>query len=592
MARKQDNVSNLIDSVISKAQGTQTGEREIVDIITFCEDAKYLNFLNHDYPLELWPMQKIVLKLFYRGTEGNEDLELTQDELNILKKIETEEELDYEQEMGGFHQVVDKYNRGTLFTHMLLVMGRRSSKTMMVSIIAAYEAYKLCQAPEGNPQKKYKIGMDKPIHIMNLAVSEAQALDPLFAEIETRLARSNYFQDKINHDSSIKGKIYLLTDADKAENARRREKGMSVLLTGSVILMSGHSNSASLRGHATICVLFDEFAHFMTTTGKNSGDEVYNSMTPSMKQFGKDGKVVMLSDPRGKDGMFYKLFQMSQKRKAKADGTFEWPHDDILAVQLPTWCMNPSPELTKEILERTEKPKDPAAFQTTYGARFVGSQGSKLFDPMRIEAAIDLRMQEIRAGDPNKTFYIHLDPASTSHNYALAMVHVEAFANPNGLVRRVAVLDYMKMWTPVNGNPVPFADVEKTIRDLCRRFRVAQVTFDSFQSQQAIQNLTCSGVKSFETPFRPQYITEIYGELRTLFNEGNIVIYPHEHLIGELKEMMYKIQNRGIKRFFDPKSEYPSDDCADALAGAVYQSLHAVVSRILPKSVLVNTGRR
>src|SRR6185295_9278602 len=101
--------------------------------------------------------------------------------------------------------------------------------------------------------------------------------------------------DKINHDASIKGKIYILTDADKVENIKRQEKGMHVYLPGSVILMSGHSNSGSLRGHATKVVLFDEFAHFVTTSGRSSGDEVYNALTPSMKQFGKEGKIVMLS---------------------------------------------------------------------------------------------------------------------------------------------------------------------------------------------------------------------------------------------------------------------------------------------------------
>lgn len=590
MSRKNDELASIIDKVITSAQGMNK-THEIVDIITFCEDPRYLNFLGLDPQIHLWPMQRIVLKMFYRGTPGNEHVFLTDEEIEILRKVGQEEELDYDPELGGFEQVIEKYKRGTIFSHLLLIMGRRSSKTMMVSIIAAYEAYKLCECPEGNPQKFYKIAPDKPIHIINVAVNETQALDPLFAEIETRVIRSTYFQDKINTGSSIQGKIYILTDADKAENLRRREKGVDRLLPGSIILMSGHSNSASLRGHATKCVLFDEFAHFIGTGGRSSGDEVYNALLPSMKQFGKEGKIVMLSDPRGKEGMFWKLFEFSQKRETKADGTVNHTHDDVLALQLPTWIMNPTDDLKKEKLYREEYAKDPAAFMTSWGAKFVGAEGSRFFDPAKIENCIDIRAQEAARGEPNYAYYLHLDPATTSHNYALCLCHSVLYGNGRNEYRRRIVVDTVKYWRP-DGSPVDITEVENTIRDLCRRFNVVQVSFDSFASQQTIQNLRACGINAVETPYRSTYITEIYGELRELVNQGNLILYPHELLIGEMKNLMYKILNRGIKRFFDPKGDYRSDDCVDALAGAAFQALNAQIVRSLPKSALVWTGWR
>lgn len=591
MARKQqDATSALIDRLLAKAIKTDS-ERKIVDIIEFCESPSYLGFLGQDPPIQLWPMQKIVLKLFYRGTEGNEQLFLTDDEIETLKSIAKEEELDYDQSLGGFDQILDKYKRNTEFSHLLLIMGRRSSKTMMVSIIAAYESYKLCEAPEGNPHKKFGIAPDKPIHIINCAVSEAQALDPLFAEIEARIFRSPYFIDKVNHAAAIKGKLHILTDADKRENARRAQLGISPL-QGSIVLMSGHSNSGSLRGHATICVLFDEFAHFVTSAGRSSGDEVYNALTPSMKQFGKHGKVVILSDPRGKEGMFWKLFQLSQKRVGKEDGSVEYPHDDYLAIQVPTWRMNPQKEFSKDILFKTERAKDPAAFLTSYGARFMGAEGMKFFDRVKVEQAIDFKMNEITRGEVNQTYYIHLDPATTSHNYALCMVHAVTYASPQMEIKRKVFVDFIKYWKPNEHGPVNIQEVEDTIRNLCRRFRVGAVTFDSFQSQQTIQNLKAGGVNAFETPYRSAFISDIYGELRNLLNAGDLVLFPHEQLIGEMIELMYKVQNRSLKKFFDPKSEFPSDDCVDALAGAAYQSLHAIQVKNLPRSGVVWTGRR
>lgn len=589
---RNKNISDIIDRIIA-GSASKGDEHKIVDVITFCEDARFLNFLSQDPPIQLWPMQRIVLKLFYRGSEGNEHLFLTDDELAMLEQIAAEEELDYDDQNGGFRQVIEKYHRRqTEFTHLLLIMGRRSSKTMMVSIIAAYEAYKLCESPEGNPHKKYNIAPDKPIHIINCAVSEAQALDPLFAEIEARIFRSPYFLDKVNYDSSIKGKLYILTDADKRENARRLEMGIGTKMAGSIILMSGHSNSGSLRGHATKCVLFDEFAHFVTTAGRSSGDEVYNALTPSMKQFGKAGKIVILSDPRGKEGMFWKIFQLSQKRNNKADGTIEYPHDDYMGIQLPTWRMNPQPDFTREVLHATERPKDPAAFVTSYGARFMGSEGMKFFDPVKVDQCVDFRHAEIEHGDPNSMYFIHLDPATTSHNYAICMVHAAMYASARGETKRKVFVDYVNYWKPDERGPVNIKEVEDCIKGLCRRFRVAAVTFDDFQSEATIQNLRAAGINAFQTSFRTAYITEIYGELRNLVNSADLVLYPNVQLIGEMKELLHKILNRGIKKFFDPKSEFPSDDVVDALAGAAYQSLHSVIIKQLPKSTVVWTGRR
>lgn len=586
-----DDLSSMIDSMLASSP-TGVKNRTVVDIITFCEDPKYLNFLGQDPKIALWDMQKIVLKLFYRGTRGNEHLQLTEDEVKILEGIGKSEDLDYMQEFGGFGQVVDKYRRWNIHNTFLLIMGRRSSKTMMTSIIAAYEAYKLLETPEGNPQKFYKMAPDKEIHIVNLAVSEKQAFI-LFAEIRARLAQSPYFLDKMNPLATRAGEICLLTDEDKRINQERIAKGIKILRQGSVVLTSGHSNSATLRGLAAIAILFDEFAHFQNSSGKSSGDAVYGAMAPSVKQFGLDGKIVMLSDPGGKDDMFWKLFEMSQIiEKNEKSGIISYPYDNILAIQLPTWCINPNKDFTKESLERTEKAKDAVHFLTSYGAKFVGTEGAKFFDPQKVEACIEINMQEPRFGNPAFRYYIHLDPATTSHNYALVMVHSVPYTNKQNEIKRKIFVDCVKVWTPDGSGPVDLRHVEKIVRELCGRFPVASVTYDTFQSAQTIQNLKSFGINAFETPYRTGYITQIYGELRNLVNAGDLVLYPHPRLIGEMKSLNYKILARGFQRSFDSKSEFPSDDCVDALAGAVFQAIQKNVIQALPRSGVVYTGRR
>src|ERR1039457_2482377 len=134
--KQKNELSSQLGQFISEIITDNKSEKNIVDIITFCNDPKFLNFLGQDPPVFLWPLQTISLKLLYRGSKGNEKIELTNNEIKILEKIAAEEDLDYDRTQGGFLQVIDKYKRGALFDHLLLVMGRRSSKTMMVSIIA------------------------------------------------------------------------------------------------------------------------------------------------------------------------------------------------------------------------------------------------------------------------------------------------------------------------------------------------------------------------------------------------------------------------------------------------------------------------
>lgn len=583
-------ISKMIDNVISDAIGAKNPIEayKVVDIITFCEDPRFLNFLGQEPKMILWPMQKIVLKLFYRGTRGNEHLQLSEDEKELLKDIARNEDLDYVEKFGGFGQVLEKYERWNTFTTLELVMGRRSSKTLMVSIIAAYEAYKLLETPNGNPHAFYRMSPDKPIYIINVAVSEQQALDPLFVEIESRIARAPYFADK-QSPASKKGVLYLLTDNDKRVNAQRDKDGINIRLDGSVVLLSGHSNSRSLRGKAAICILYDEFAHFQTTSGQSSGDAVFEALTPSTKQFGNDGKVVLLSDPKGKDGMFWKLFEMSQERVYKEDGSSWVPkHDHILALQLPTWCMNPNPEFSKEKLQKEERSKDPIAYLTSWGAKFMGEQGMRFFTPEKIDDCIDFALDEQKTGDPKYPYYLHLDPANSCHNYGLVLCHPVTFVHTKhgGAKKKIAV-DFVKFWKPDERGPVDLMEVEKTIKDLCRRFQIKCITFDTFQSTQMIQRLKALGINAFETPFRAGYITQVYGELKNLIDQGDLVLYPNQQLIGELKCLMYKIQQRGIKKFFDIKSDFPSDDVVDALAGSVFQALNNEINAGLPRSGVV-----
>ena len=329
MAKTKQLVSDLIDDLQVDIISNNVENKKIPDIITFVEGKEWLGFPHHhSNPINLFPMQKIMLKTFYRGSIGNEDLKITDIELKILN------EMGLNNDENG--HVIDKYNEGTLFRELVLVWGRRSGKDFCVSIIALYEAMKLLECEGGDPYSVYGLSSATPINILTVANSKSQA-NIAFSEIREKLLNSEYFHDKYIKDGISAGSIYLLTPKDKQDNKEFKKKGLP-LKKGSVGIIVGHSNSDSLLGMGCIVLILDEVASYKTTGGASSGDRVYAALTPTVQTYVKkeyqvdengetalnehgqpiitkrtyDGKVISISSPRAKEGKFYELFSTSK----------------------------------------------------------------------------------------------------------------------------------------------------------------------------------------------------------------------------------------------------------------------------------------
>ena len=264
-------------------------------------------------------MQRIALKAFYRGSEGNENLKLSDEEMKLCRDLELDDE-----DNGDF---IEKYESGNLFTEMVLVWGRRSGKDFCVAIIALYEALKLLESPNGDPHALYGLGGGAPFNILTIANSSSQA-QVLFNEIKDKVMPSKYFQSKMSNESITSDSMHLLTPADMKRNMEMQAKGLPQTM-GSVIIKSGHSNSDSLAGIGCYCLLLDEIGLYKQTAGASGGDAIYRTLTPAtatyvrkkkeIDKYGNeiersiyDGKIICISSPRAKEGIFYELFSGSR----------------------------------------------------------------------------------------------------------------------------------------------------------------------------------------------------------------------------------------------------------------------------------------
>ncbi|KKK93462.1 hypothetical protein LCGC14_2692650, partial [marine sediment metagenome] len=181
MAKERDTESEVLELLdkIKSVIKSQSNEQYIPNIIEFCESKHYLNLPGTG--VILYPMQRIILKTFYRGQPGNENLELEEEEIQLLFELKLD-------------NVLEKYHGRHLFRELVLVLGRRSGKDFMVSLMALYEVMRLLEIPGGSPFKYYKIAEGNPIFILTVATSSDQA-GILFTEIKTKMTSSEYFRD-------------------------------------------------------------------------------------------------------------------------------------------------------------------------------------------------------------------------------------------------------------------------------------------------------------------------------------------------------------------------------------------------------------
>ncbi len=173
----------------------------------------------------------------------------------------------------------------------------------------------------------------------------------------------------------------------------------------------------------------------------------------------------------------------------------------------------------------------------------------------------------------HKPRYMHVDLGVRHDACGIAMCYHNGFkaverVDEKGFKRREfipeIVVDFMLRVKPPHNGEIPIAEVRKLIywiRD--QGIRIAQVTFDQFQSIDSMQILQSKGINT-------DYLSvdrspDPYYTLRNALYEGTVRIYNYKPFIDELLALEEDL-GRGI-------IDHPPDgskDVADAVAGCVF----------------------
>lgn len=490
-------------------------------------------------------------------------------------------------------QIIDKLRNK--FQELVLIIGRRGTKSFMTYTIALYEVYKLLALE--HPQKDLRLPPEQDIYILNVAKNEDQAKDSIFTPMKNTALSSPFFQQFIGHTDNVL-ELSFLTTHDIKENERRAAKGIS-LLSGTIKLKSGSSSASGLVGKTCWCIILDELAA-MTGDNPNSGldKKLYDDLRPSLTTFGSDGKIICLSNPKGPFGKLFELYNT----------TLDFA--DTLVVKLPTWLINAN--VDRRWLAG-EQLRDPIEYNMQYGAEFGNNSADPYLTSDDVNYAFNncstVSRCEIR--EHGVEYYCHVDPANRSDYYTIVVVHGCPTGKKDAYNKPILkyFVDHIHFWAPVQmKQPVDVGVVEAYLIDLNSRFRFKQISFDQWHSSETIERLQQIGVPAVLRVFNREYKDAIYIDLLDAFRDNRVEFYQMSsgkvknkagdlvpiNEIAEAKMQLTFLQKKwkNGKQYIEALSGY-KDDIPDALAAAIHEcSRYSVAFKKAPKTRIAYTGGR
>jgi len=432
------------------------------------------------------------------------------------------------------------YNKDKSYRDMILIWGMRAGKTVEASVISCFEAFKLIN--HGYPCRKYGFPIGTEIFIVNVATSDRQAKDTVFAHTKARINASPWFQKQkyVEHHNEF---IFSVKD-------------------GKVIIRSEHSNSASLAGKTVICAVFDELARFKDTGGNTSAEIVYDTLSRSVRSFGNDGKRIIITSPMYQDDFAMRLYKQFKNSP-------RW-----LCRRWPTWEVNPT--ITFEDLE-DEFAKNPETAWRDYGATPSSSLEVYFKEPAKIDAVVDTSRINPIDEDKNtpaeqlgnfqgeKGVYYTLagDPALKNDAFGLCLLHTDPKTHD-------IIADILHRFTAQNtretddesdtAREINANFVKDFIFELNRRCTISMFATDTWMFPETIQAIRGAGIQ-----VEQNHVTKReYDKLKELIYSLRIKLPQYPYVCEELKALEIA---RG-QRVDHPKEG--SKDVADALANAVW----------------------
>jgi hypothetical protein len=202
-----------------------------------------------------------------------------------------------------------------------------------------------------------------------------------------------------------------------------------------------------------------------------------------------------------------------------------------------------------------ERAKDSRAFERECLAVFQSSV-SGFLDPERVKACVRTGIREIPPA-PTNVYVAAMDPGFKRDAFGIAIGH----ATPGGV--EIDVLRQIRRdpnQPPLN--PETIFDVD--LVPLLKAYRIGTVECDQYHFESLLQLALQRNFSLNYTPFSATTKASLYGNLKSLVNQGRLKLPDHPETVDELGKLELTLGEQGNVKIAAPRGAH--DDMATVVA--------------------------
>ncbi len=333
----------------------------------------------------------------------------------------------------------------------------------------------------------------------------------------------------------------------------------------------------NLRGAANIAVICDEQAYWRSDESASPDSEIIAALKPSLAT--TRGPLIQISSPYAKRGTLYQSFV----RDFGPDG-----RASRLVARAATVKLNPS--IDQDFLADAFE-DDPVAANSEYNAEWRDDISAFIAGEIVDRVTVANRTEIPPEAGITYTAFVDVGGGTGGDSYTAAIAHVRPM---EGSRETCAVLDLLFEVKP----PYSPDEVTATLCEILKRYRIANVTGDSYGGAWPRERFAHNGIK-YETASKqniaqllnpsesksgPLYASEIYRTFLALANSGRVELLDHKKMRTQLLTLERRTTPSGSDNITHPKGGH--DDCVNAAAGACVLAAHARQPLVISRDVV------
>lgn len=423
----------------------------------------------------------------------------------------------------------EKYTNLMPYNKIIMALGQRSGK----SAIGTYESiYGLFEGlTVRDRHAKWGVRDDQLITIAIASNSMTQLEDGIYYDTTNMLEKNDWF----NSWFDLK---FRATDISSKEcNTKIRPLAAS---------------SYTAAGRSVLRAIIDEIDLFDSTVGRKSAMELVNVLSNGASTFGDDGKVFCLSSPKLENGTILSLYNNGIEKDMY--GNFIEPK--TFACKYPTWEINTSPALTREMLIAKYKfdmdtfYRDFACDPRSAGG-LVFPTGINMFRGTNI-------LDDVTSAYQSVPHVLAIDPAATSDKFGLAVGYHDHTQN------KIIVDGVGSMSKKEGAEYLSPVDVKNHINDIIDHCNVTTLIYDTYMYMEILE--FCEKIKGVTIE---KHIVDKpdYDRIKELQSYGSLDVIFNEYVQHEFKNLITKQLATKIRVDHSPTS---SKDIADCVANVTW----------------------